>query len=162
MLHLANVKHIFLTATNATATNTVSGTLTNGGTGQVEIDLLGVDYASIAVKLSPMNTTSNAPSNVFLGESDITGTSNYTTVTAFSGATATATNVGFLIPVTGVLTAQDNVYLFNVDTRTRKRYLLASASPVTTCQMDVHAVLGRAEFTPTNAAAYNVQSVVNG
>ncbi len=159
---LANQKRIVLSATNATETNTVSGFLTNGGTGYVEIDLLGCDFASIDVILSKMNTTSNAPSIVALAESDITGTSNYTTITAFSGATATATNVGFLVPVTGVKTANNNVYSFDVDCRTRKRYILATASPVTTAAMTVDARLGRTENIPTNAVAVGVQTYVAG
>ncbi len=162
MLHLASTKTLFLSATNATETNTVSGTLTNGGTGYVELDCLGYDYAVVAVALSKSNTTSNAPSIVKLGESDITGTSNYTTITAFSGATATATNVNFLIPVTGVLTDQPNVYKFGVDLRNRRRYLLVSASPVTTASLTVAAELGRGEVTPINASQHNVQAVVNG
>jgi hypothetical protein len=162
MLHHAMTKTICLSATNATETNTVSGTLTNGGTGYVEIDTLGYDYAALDVILSKSNTTSNAPSLVTLGDSDVTGTSNYTTITAFSGATATATNVSWLIPVTGVLTANNNVYRLNVDTRARRRYLLVSASPVTTASLTVDARLGRAEISPTNASLVNVQAVVNG
>lgn len=162
MLHQAMTKSISLSATNATETNTVSGTLTNGGTGYVEVDTQGYDYAAIDVILTKSNTTSNAPSVVKLGESDVTGTSNYTTITAFSGATATATNIGFLIPVTGVNTTDPNTYRFNVDCRARKRYLLVSASPVTTASLFVNARLGRAEYSPTNASQYNVQAVVSG
>jgi len=162
MLHNAMTKTICLSATNATETNTVSGTLTNGGTGYVEIDTLGFDYAALDVILSKSNTTSNAPSIVTLGDSDVTGTSNYTTITAFSGATATATNVSWLIPVTGVLTAQPNVYRLNVDTRARRRYLLVSASPVTTASLSVDARLSRGELPPTNAAQGNVQAFVSG
>lgn len=162
MMHGPGSKTISLSATNATETNTVSGTLTNGGTGYIEIDLLGYDVAAIDVILSKMNTASNAPSLVSLGESDITGTSNYTTLTQFQMKTATATNVAALIPITGVSTANDNVYRFNVDARARKRYLLASASPVTTAFMRVNARLGRGEVVPTNAASLNVQAVAEG
>ncbi len=162
MLQLAMTKTICLSATNATETNTVSGTLTNAGTGYVEIDTLGYDYASLDVVLSKMNTTSNAPSLITLGDSDITGTSNYTTITAFSGATATATNVSWLIPVTGVSTANNNVYRLNVDTRARRRYLLVSASPVTTASLMVSGRLGRGEQGPTNASQGNVQAFVSG
>ncbi len=163
MLHQAMTKSITIGATNQTETNTISGFLTNGGTALIEpIDTLGYDYAAIDVILSKMNTTSNAPSIVKLGEADITGTSNYTTITAFSGATATATNVGFLVPVTGVVTDNPNVYRFNVDCRARHRYLMVSVSPVTTAYCVVNARLGRAEFSPTNASAVGVQAVVSG
>ncbi len=163
MLHQGMTKSITIGATNQTETNTISGTLTNGGTALVEpIDCIGYDYAQIDVILSKMNTTSNAPTTVKLGEADVTGTSNYTTITTFSGATATATNVGFLIPVTGVITDNPNVYRFNVDLRGRKRYLMVSATPVTTASCVVNARLGRAEFSPTNAAGVNVQAVVWG
>ncbi len=162
MLHHALTKTICLSPTNATETNTVSGTLTNGGTGYVEIDTLGYDYAALDIALSKSNTTSNAPTVVTVGDSDITGTSNYTTITAFSGATATATNVSWLIPITGVLTAQPNVYRINVDTRARRRYLLVSVSPVTTASLVVDARLGRGELGPTNASQANVQAFVSG
>lgn len=155
-------KTICLSATNATETNTVSGTLTNGGTGYVEIDTLGFDFAGIDIQLSAANTTSNGPTVVKLGESDVTGTSNYTTLTQFNGATATATNVGFLIPVTGVLTGQPNVYRMNVDTRARRRYLLVSVSPRTTAQLSVNARLHQGENIPINASQVNVQAVVDG
>ncbi len=164
MLHQAMTKHITIGATNQTETNTISGTLTNGGTALIEpIDTIGYDYASIDVILSKMNTTSNAPTTVKLGEADITGTSNYTTITTFSGATATATNVGFLIPVTGVVTDNPNVYTFNVTKLGgRHRYLMVSATPVTTATCIVNVRLGRGEFSPTNAAAVGVQAVVWG
>jgi hypothetical protein len=155
-------KSINLSATNATETNTVSGTLTNGGTGYVEIDTLGYDFASIDIQLSKANTTSNGPTVVSLGESDVTGTSNYTTLTQFNGATATATNVGFLIPITGVLTSQPNVYRMDVDTRARRRYLLVSCSPRTTASLQVNARLHQGEVMPTSATQVNVQTVVRG
>ncbi len=163
MLHLGMTKNICLRPANQTETNTVSGFLTNAGTGMVEpIDLLGYDYAIVDVILSKMNTTSNAPTTVKLGEADVTGTSNYTTITTFSGATATATNVGMLIPVTGVSTSNPNVYRFGVDGRARKRYLMASATPVTTADMVVNVTLGRGEYSPTNASQAGVQAVVWG
>ncbi len=159
-------RSINLSATNATETNTVSGTLTNGGTGYVEVDTLGYDYASLEVILSKANTTSNGPTVVSLGDSDVTGTSNYTTITTFNGATATATNVNFLIPITGVLTAQPNVYKFGVDLRTRRRYLLVTCSPRTTAQLSVNARLGRGENRPDTAADMGstgaVQTLVEG
>lgn len=155
-------KSINLSATNATETNTVSGTLTNGGTGYVEIDTLGYDFWSIDVQLSKANTTSNGPTVVSLGDSDVTGTSNYTTLTQFNGATATATNVGFLVPVTGLLTAQPNVYRFNVDTRARRRYLLVSVSPRTTSFLTVNARGGKGEELPNSASEANVQTFVEG
>lgn len=159
---IRNTKTICLTPTNSTETNTVSGTLTNGGTGYVEIDTIAYNFAEIDVILSKANTTSNGPTVVSLGESDVTGTSNYTTLTQFNGATQTATNVGFLIPVTGVNTAQPNVYRFNVDTRPRRRYLLVSVSPRTTAQLTVNARLHKGFELPNNASKINVQSVVSG
>lgn len=159
---LGATKTICLSATNATETNTVSGTLTNGGTGMVEVDTLGYDHWSLDVQLSAANTTSNGPTVVKLGESDVTGTSNYTTLTQFSGATATATNVGFLVPITGVLTSQPNVYRFNVDTRARRRYLLVSVSPRTTATLVVNARGGKGEELPVNASKANVQTFVEG
>ncbi len=55
MLHHALTKTICLSPTNATETNTVSGTLTNGGTGYVEIDTLGYDYAALDIALECSN-----------------------------------------------------------------------------------------------------------
>lgn len=162
MLKNAATKTIALQATNATETNTVSGTLTNGGTGYVEVDTLGYDHAALDILLSPANTTSNGPTVVKLGESDVTGTSNYTTITAFNGATATGTNVGFLVPITGVLTSQPNVYRMNVDCRARRRYLLVSVSPRTTASLTVDARLARGEKLPMNASDANVQTFVEG
>jgi len=114
------------------------------------------------VTLSACNTTSNGPTVVSLGQSDVTGTSNFTTINLFNGATATATNVGFLIPTSGFSTSQPSVYRFNVDMRARMRYLLVSVSPQTTALMNVNARLGFPEAIPTTATSGGVNTWVEG
>ena len=149
--------------TTGGATNTVSNSITNGGTATAQIDTVGFDYACIDTMFGPMNTTSNAPTLITLGEADVTNTSSATNaLTQFSFGTALSTSVAAVIPVTGVNTAGFNVFRQNVDLRMRKRYLLVSASPITTCVVAVHVALSRAEGIPVAAGTDNVQAVLEG
>lgn len=144
--------------------HTTTSYVTNAGTAQATIDTLGYEYASIDVCLGASNTTSNAPSVVKLGEAEVTNTSSMADIVAFTGKTATATDVGFLIPVTGVLTATSNVnmYRLNVDLRGRKRYLMVTVNPVTTQPIWVNARLGRGNKVPVTASDYGVLASADG
>jgi hypothetical protein len=155
-----------LSIMSSTATYTVTGGVTNGGTGFAAIDTLGYRYAAIDLELSPSNTTSNAPSLITLGESDTTnltaGSTSISDITAFHGLTATATNCGYLIPVTGVKTALNNIYRMNVDLRPRKRMLYVTWNPVTTMSGLVNVRLSRGEAINIAAASGGAQAWVEG
>ena len=75
-----------------------------------------------------------------------------------TGASATATNVDFLVGI-GV-TQGNNSYKFNVDCRARKRYLSIVASPTTTQTFSAVANLGRGEQAPVTAAKAGVLSLI--
>lgn len=152
------------------ATNTVSNTLTNGGTGRVVIDTLGFNHAEIDLILGLADTTSNSPTLITLGEGDVTNTSSMTTITAFSGGTATSTSVAWVIPVTGVVTAltnsqAGNTYRYNVACGggKRRRYLMVSCSPATTQTMNVNGRLSKGENIPVGGlgTGTSVTSVYN-
>ena len=138
--------------------------ITFGSTASAQFDTLGFERASIDVILSGANTTSNAPSLVVLSESLTTTTSTAGDIIAFTMKTATATNVGVLIPTTGVITGtgNSNIYRFNVDLRQRYRYLTVRVSPQTTMQCVVDVRLGEGNAMPIAASGYGVQAVAEG
>ncbi len=165
MWNVAGTKTLVLNALGGTVTYTVSGAVTNGGTMFAQIDTMGFDSAVIELQLSPMNTTSNCPSLITLGEADATasvGGAGISDITAFHGLTATATNCGWLIPATGVDTTTGSLYRFSVDCRGRKRYLFLTANPRTTSYGLVHVSLGKPEKVATTAAGMGADAVVEG
>jgi hypothetical protein len=152
------------TKTLAAFLHTDTNYVTNGATASYQFDCIGYDFAAVDVMLSPSNTTSNAPSLVMLSETDTTTSSTSGDIIAFTGKTSTATNVGFLIPQTGVLTTTGaaNIYRFNVDLRRRKRYLTIRVSPVTTQAISADIRLSKPEGWPINATGVGVQALAEG
>jgi hypothetical protein len=144
------VAHNFVSATNAgTATSSV-------------IDTLGYDWATIDVAATTQlaSTQAGSPSVFKIQEADNTSATSFVDVVGFRGASATATNVDFVVPI-GV-TAGVNNYKFNVDCRVRKRYLSVVISPTTTQTFVSTANLGRAENAPVTAAKAGVLALVEG
>lgn len=141
---------------------TIMGTgVTNAGTGTSVIDRLGWDYVSLDLVLGTANVVSNIPTVLKIAESDITDSTGYANVVAFTGGTATSTSIGFVIPTVSD-TTNPNVYRMNIDCRGRKRYLKLSVSPATTQLGFVAARLRRAKETPQSASAAGCALVVSG
>ena len=93
--------------------------MTNSATITANIDTLGADYATIIVPISTgVNTNAVGPTLV-LKESDDTVVTNFATWA--SGCTQTA-----------VSNSSAKNFVFQVDTRTRKRYLRLSITSATT------------------------------
>lgn len=126
------------TASNATAT--------------AQIDTLGYDFVSVGVVFSTVNNT-NLPIALKVGEADVTNTSSAADITRLVGAGTG----GFTMPTfTATNTAGANTFQFDIDCRSRKRYLLVSATPFTTVNVAVVAALGNAEQGPITATADNL------
>ena len=143
-------------ATLATST-TNAATFTSSN-----IDLLGVDFATIDVFATTQSASTQAgsPSVLKLQECDTTVASSFVDIVGFRGGSATATNVDFVVGIG--LTSGVNSYKFNVDCRPRKRYLTVVASPTTTQSFSVAANLGRAEQAPNTAVKAGVLNLVEG
>lgn len=143
------------------AINAVSATNAGTVTSSV-IDTLGYDWATIDVWATTQSASTQAgsPSVLKLQENDTTVATSFADISGFRGASATATNVDFVVGI-GV-TSGVNSYKFNVDTRARKRYLSVVVSPTTSQTFYGVANLGRAEQAPTTATKANVLSLVEG
>jgi hypothetical protein len=145
----------------AVAINAVSATAAGTVTSSV-VDTLGYDWATIDVwgTTQAASTQAGSPSVLKLQECENTTASNFVDITGFRGASATATNVDFLVGV-GVTSGVNN-YKFNVDLRARKRYLSIVISPATSQTFYGVVNLGRGEQAPITAAKANVLSLIEG
>jgi hypothetical protein len=142
---------------------TGSGSATNAGTfTSANIDLLGVDYCTIDISATTQSASTQAgsPSILKIQESDTTVVTSFADIVGFRGGSATATNVDFQVAIgktTGV-----NAYKFNVDARSRKRYLNVVISPTATQTFEVTANGFRAEQAPNTATKAGVLNLVEG
>lgn len=140
-----------------------AGSATNAGTyTSSNIDTLGFDFLTIDISATTQSASTQAgsPSVLKIQECDTTVASSFVDVVGFRGGSATATNVDFVVGI-GVTSGQ-NAYKFNVDARTRKRYLNVVISPTTTQTFRVTANGLRGEQSPSTAAKANVLSLVEG
>ncbi len=145
------------------AINAVSAT--NAGTvTSANIDTLGYDWATIDVWATTQSASTQAgsPSVLKIQESDTTVVTSFADITNFRGGSATATNVDFVVGIGYITTNSANSYKFNVDCRSRKRYLSVVVSPTTSQTFYAVANLGRGETAPVTAAKANVLSLIEG
>lgn len=139
------------------------GALTNGATGtSANIDLLGVDFVTVDVSATTQSASTQAgsPSTLKIQESDTTVATTFADVVGFRGASATATNVDFVVGIGK--TSGVNAYKFNIDARNRKRYLNVVVTPTTTQTFYVNANGFRAEQSPSTAVKAGVTSLIEG
>jgi hypothetical protein len=139
------------------------GAVTNAGTGtSANIDTLGVDFVTIDISATTQSASTQAgsPSVLKIQESDTTVVTSFADVVGFRGGSAAATNVDYVLGVGK--TSGVNAYKFNVDCRSRKRYLNVVVSPTTTQTFAVNANGFRAEQSPSTAAKAGVLSLVEG
>lgn len=142
---------------------TGAGSATNAGTfTSANIDTLGYDFVTIDVSATTQSASTQAgsPSVLKIQESDTTVASTFADVVGFRGASATATNVDFVVGVGK--TSGVNAYKFNVDARNRKRYLNLVISPTTTQTFQVNANGFRAEQAPITATKAGVTNLIEG
>jgi hypothetical protein len=142
---------------------TGAGSATNAGTfTSANIDTLGVDHVTIDISATTQSASTQAgsPSVLKIQESDTTVVTSFADVVGFRGASATATNVDFVVGIGK--TSGVNAYKFNVDCRNRKRYLNVVASPTTTQSFQITANGFRAEQAPVTATKAGVLSLVEG
>lgn len=144
---------VAINAVSATAAGTVTG---------AQIDCLGYDFATIDIwgTTQSASTQAGSPSILKIQESDTTVVTSYTDVVGFRGGSATATNVDFVVGIGYVTTNLANNYKFNVDLRSRKRYLSVVISPTTSQTFYATANLGRGEQAPATATKAGVLSLV--
>lgn len=130
---------------------------TNGATLTSDvIDTQFFDAAEIIVHATTSNDATNNPATLRLLESDDTVATNFAAVTGFVGDTS------FTIPASPTATTTAPFALFQVDTKTRKRYLKVDVSPITTQTFSVVARLTRAEQLQNGTTQQNVAVIVTG
>jgi hypothetical protein len=112
------------------------------------VDRLGFDFVTIDLITTTVAATTNRPTVLKLAESDITDSTGYTDITALVGDGTG----GFTIPSWHTQTADAKAVKFNVDCRTRKRYLKLSVSVRTTQDLNAVANLFLPEIAPVTAA----------
>jgi hypothetical protein len=133
--------------------------LTNGATGTSDnIDCLDTDSIRILVIGTTSDNATNNPSVLKLQECDTTVDTSFADVTAFVGDGAS----GFTIPSSPTATTTAPFAVFNVDTKTRKRYLRVKISPVTTQTFTVVAEHGRRTQAPVGTTAETAAVIVTG
>lgn len=115
------------------------------------IDTKDFDYLTIDVLSGTASAAETAVTALQLGESDTAATdvtTDQTLIPAFTGAAATSTSAGFVLPARSSTTT--NIYRFNVDLRGRKRYIGCHFEPTTTIAEGVAIVghLFRKSSTP--------------
>jgi len=147
MIHLQNNK-VIGDVTTAAVGSTSTATLV--------VDTVGYDYASIEVIRG--NNASTVFANVLkVGESDTT--SSYSDVTALVGGGTG----GFTVPgVAAANTANAAIFKFDVDCKSRKRYLQVSFTPGASVTTAIVARLGRGELNPATATDANLVGWVKG
>jgi uncharacterized protein (DUF1778 family) len=128
---------------------------TNGATASGIIDTLGYDWLTVDVIATTADVVSNKPTVVKLQEADDTNSTSFADITGTRGGT------DFTIPNanTAATAVVQNNYKFNVDCRTRKRYIQAVYSPQTTQTVTVVGNLGRGENAPVTAAKANAMTL---
>ena len=154
---------LLIDSVSGTMSATAAGTATSAN-----IDTLGVDYVTIDISASTQSASTQAgsPSVLKIQESDTTVVTSFADVTGFRGGSATATNVDFVVGIGktagGTGPGGGNCYKFNVDCRSRKRYLNVVVSPTTSQTFEVTANGFRVEQAPNTAAKAGVLSLVEG
>jgi hypothetical protein len=127
---------------------------TSGSTASGIIDTLGYDWATIDVIATVAAAAGNTPTTVKLQESDTT--SGFVDIAAF------ATPASFPAAATLANQLPQNNFKFNVDCRSRKRYLQAVYVPSTLQTVTIVANLGRGEQAPVTAAKANAMALIEG
>jgi len=136
MLPLQNVKEaIMLQITSVSNAATTTG----------YVDTLGFDECRISLEVATSNATTKMTTLAIM-ESEDTYYSNATNITALVGGGTG----GFTIPVSD--TTYETLKVFDVDTKSKARYLFLAVSGTTTQLIAARALLGRAEQPPTTAA----------
>lgn len=94
------------------------------------VDTQGFDFLAIDVIADSVSAAETAVTLLELGENDTTPTdvtTDCTLIAAFTGAAATSSTAGFVLPAAS--SSVDNYYRFNVDLRGRKRYIGCAFTP---------------------------------
>lgn len=148
---------------HAVAINAVSATGAGTVTSAV-IDTMGYDWATIDVWATTQaaSTQAGSPTVLKLQENDTTVASTFVDIVGYRGGSATATNIDFVVGIGYITTNSSNSYKFNVDCRSRKRYLSLVVSPATSQTFFAVANLGKGENAPVTAAKAGVLSLVEG
>lgn len=131
--------------------------LTNGATGTANLDTMGFDAVSIDLISTTSDNTTNNPSVLKFSESDDTVVTNFADITALVGDGTG----GYVIPAWHTNTATAKTVTYNIDLRTRKRYLKLTISPLTTQSFTAIAKFYKGELAPVNTTDANVLALVS-
>src|SRR5262245_16116683 len=118
-------------------------------------DCRGYDYLLVDVLSGTQATTDPAITTVTFKEADNTSATSFSSIVAFTGAAATSTTAGFVIPAVTV-TGFGAVLQFQMDLRRRKRYIQLNMTPGTTLVLAAIAKLQRAEVAALTAAQKSI------
>lgn len=131
---------------------------TAAATATARFDTLGYDHLAIMVRAGTADVVSNKPTVLKLQEADTTDASNLANISGFVGGT------DFTIPNanTAATAVLQNDYMFSVDCRARKRYIVVAISPATTQLIKAVGVLSRGEAAPNSAGRVNAMTLVEG
>lgn len=133
----------------------LTGSTASNASHTAVIDTLGYDRLALGVAFSTVAETT-PEITLKLGEGDTT--SSFTDIDAFVAGGAS----GFTKPVPPTNTSAPNVVQFDVDLRTRKRYLLLTVTPFTTKTVTSWATLGRPDSGPPAATTDGLSARVAG
>ena len=128
-----------------------TGGPTSAQTTTAVIDTLGIDFVSVGLAFSTVAQTT-PEITIAIGEGDTT--SAYTNITELVGGGVG----GFTIPAPPTNTSVANTLQFDIDTRTRKRYLQLSVTPFTTKTVYIFACNGRPDVGPPAATSDNLMA----
>lgn len=131
----------------ATASGIIDTALPDGGR---------ADWCTIDIIAATADVVSNKPTVLKLQESETTDATSFANIAGFIGGT------DFTIPNanTAATAVLQNNYKFNVNCRSRKRYLHAVYVPATTQTVTVVANLGRGKTSAGTAAMANALTLV--
>ncbi len=120
------------------------------------IDTLGYDHCTIVVQFGVMNIAMTA---LKVQESDLANMSGGADITGC--VSGTSTNIDGTTSALPLSTADNTLYVFDIDLKARKRYIdLVATAGIGSTLMTALAILSRAEQTPITAAQRGAAEVL--
>jgi hypothetical protein len=118
------------------------------------VDTRGYDYLQINIlELSASAATAAHFLQVREDDTVPTAVTSMSAIVAFTGASATSTSAGFVLPTPVSAGAFGNVYRFNINLKGRKRYIGLEYAPGVSQQWCAHALLMRCQDGPAQSVS---------
>lgn len=129
-------------------TTAITAASTNTG----YVDTKGYNYLTIdVVEMSASAATQVTALGLAEGDTVPTSYTSETKIAAFTGAAATSTSAGFVLPTPS--STVENLYRFNVDLRGRKRYITLLFQPAVSTRAAAIATLSMPQEGPAMVTA---------